>query len=195
MKDTIAEVPPVEFVGKAGDVIFLHPLMLHSAGIHSATHGAGTLRIATVMEWQRARPAGERTLWWTLNDATRATRPGMVDQEQLYSCMVRPDGSFAPAEDGRDPAEEAEHEVQLIHHHDAAEFLGSVPPPRPDNMWQNWRFEMESPCIHDEASWWDRHQLKPPQTIFRLKDVASLGEDGVWRLNRRTKRSVPERLN
>ena len=87
----VEEVSPVEFVGGAGDVLFLvrcwahhpryldlplrdclglqHPLMLHSAGIHSAQHGAGTLRIATVMEWQRARPASEedRTLWWTLN--------------------------------------------------------------------------------------------------------------------------------
>ena len=76
------------------------------------------------MEWQRARPADqERVLWWTLNDATRASRPNMQHQEQLYSCMVQPGGEFAPAEDGRDPLSEAEHEVQLIHHHDAGPML------------------------------------------------------------------------
>ena len=114
-----------------------HPLMLHSAGIHSAAHGAGTLRIATVMEWQRARPAeGERVLWWTLNDASRAVDPTdttreMIHQEHFFNCMVQADGSFAPALDGRDPASEADHEVQLIHHHDAAEYLGPAVP-RPD---------------------------------------------------------------
>ena len=124
MTETIAEVPPTEFVGCAGDVLFLHPLMLHSAGIHSAKHGSRRPRIATVMEWQRARPADqERVLWWTLNDATRASRPNMQHQEQLYSCMVQPGGEFAPAEDGRDPLSEAEHEVQLIHHHDAGPML------------------------------------------------------------------------
>ena len=46
--------------------------MLHSAGIHSAAYGGGTPRIATVMEWQRARPPGPRTMWWTLNDGSRA---------------------------------------------------------------------------------------------------------------------------
>jgi hypothetical protein len=37
-------VEPVEFVGGVGDVIFLHPAMIHSAGINTAAHGAGTLR-------------------------------------------------------------------------------------------------------------------------------------------------------
>ena len=197
MRETIAEIPPVEFVGRAGDVIFLHPLMLHSAGINSLAHGSGKLRVATVMEWQRARPTKERTLWWTLNDGSRAVRPEMVHQEQLYSCMVRADGSFMPAEDGRDPADEADDEVQLIHHHDAAEYLGPVPLPRPDDMWQNWRFNRqanETSAIVWEEPWWDRHGLAPPQTILRLKDVATLGQDGIWRLDAKSKLPMPKRL-
>jgi hypothetical protein len=39
-----------------------------------------------------------------------------------------------------------------------------------------------------------RHNLKPPQTIFKLKDVATLGDDGVWRLDEKTKRPVPDKL-
>jgi hypothetical protein len=42
---------------------------------------------------------------------------------------------------------------------------------------------------------WERHGLQPPQTIFKLRDVATLGGDGVWRLDERTKRSVPDRLD
>eukprot|EP01045_Picozoa_sp_COSAG04_P046267 COSAG04_NODE_16658_length_492_cov_1.422392_1_plen_30_part_10 len=30
--------------------MFLHPLMVHSAGVNSAAHGAGSVRVATVME-------------------------------------------------------------------------------------------------------------------------------------------------
>ena len=32
-RKTVEEVAPVEFVGGAGDVIFLHPLMLHCKGL------------------------------------------------------------------------------------------------------------------------------------------------------------------
>jgi hypothetical protein len=154
------------------------------------------------MEWQRARQTeGDRVLWWTLNDATRAVDPTnntreLVVQEHFFNCMVQPDGSFAPALDGRDPASEAEHEVQLIHHHDAAEYLGPAVP-RPENMWQNWLFDPRDdapPEIVWEDPWWVRHNLRPPQTIFKLKDVATLGADGVWRLDARTKRPVPDRI-
>eukprot|EP01047_Picozoa_sp_COSAG01_P003061 COSAG01_NODE_88_length_27337_cov_22.941699_5_plen_78_part_00 len=71
----------------------------------------------------------------------------------------------------------------------------------PDDMWQNWRFEMApdrtamNMNIVEEAPWWVRHRLQPPQTIYRLKDVASLGEDGVWRLDRRSEhRPAPKRM-
>jgi hypothetical protein len=160
------------------------------------------------MEWQRARPAeGQRVLWWTLNDASRAVSPTdttssssrreMVNQEHFFNCMVQADGSFAPPLDGRDPASEAEHEVQLIQHHDAAEYLGQPAVPRPDDMWENWLFDPRDdapPEITVEEPWWVRHNLRPPQTIFKLKDVATLGDDGIWRLDAQTKRPLPDRL-
>ena len=199
---TLEEVPPVEFVGNAGDVLFLHPMMLHSSGIHSAAQGSGRLRIATVMEWQRARPEGQRTLMWTLNDGSRALPA--LDPTQAINRQptgffaggngagngsltnVRSDRSFAPALDGRDPASEADQEVYLIHHHDAAEYLTGPAVPRPDDMWQNWAFnpeEDEAPNIVDEQPWWERHGIKAPQTIYKLSDIASLHEDGQWRLD------------
>ena len=132
------------------------------------------------MEWQRARPANhKRTLWWTLNDSTRAISRGERNQhtnertsertnpksaaasvpfrnnlrffflslsfsflfkrdvfvvcdkciatgarDRLeYNTRARPDGSFAPAMDGRDPASEGEDEVQVVWHHDAAVIM------------------------------------------------------------------------
>jgi hypothetical protein len=207
---TLEEVSPVEFVGKAGDVMFLHPQMLHSAGIHSATQGSGQLRIATVMEWQRARPEGQRTLMWTLNDGSRALPaldPAKAMDQQPTGFFasgngagngsltnVRSDRSFAPALDGRDPASEADQEVYIIHHHDAAEFLPGPAVPKPGDMWQNWAFNSnadEPPNIVDELPWWERHNIKAPQTIYKLCDIASLGEHGRWRLDDQVKAPVP----
>ena len=198
----LEEVKPVEFVGGAGDVIFLcarppprcltpadavslchrHPAMIHSAGINSAVHGGGTLRIATVMEWQRARPPGKRTLWWTLNDSSRAVSRGPRDRVE-YNTRARPGGFFAPAMDGREPADEAEDEVQLVWHHDAAEYWPYEP--RPGDMWDRWAFEQApdaAPEIVVEESWWERHKIDPPNTIFKIKDIAKLDDDGVWQI-------------
>ena len=156
--------------------------MIHSAGINSAVHGGGTLRIATVMEWQRARPPGKRTLWWTLNDSSRAVSRGPRDRVE-YNTRARPDGFFAPAMDGREPADEAEDEVQLVWHHDAAEYWPYEP--RPGDMWDRWAFEQApdaAPDIVVEESWWERHKIDLPNTIFKIKDIAKLDDDGVWQI-------------
>eukprot|EP01052_Picozoa_sp_SAG31_P022559 SAG31_NODE_1799_length_7241_cov_11.407029_4_plen_189_part_00 len=63
----------------------VHPAMIHSAGINTAIHGGEpTLRIAAVMEWQRARPSRmKRTMWWTLllpADDPRAPSRGRRDR-------------------------------------------------------------------------------------------------------------------
>ena len=104
--------------------MFLHPLMVHSAGVNSAAHGAGTVRIATVMEWQLQRPEGERTMWWTLTDATRAVARGESDSpDSTTNTRVRVDRSFAAAMDGRKAEDEAESEVRS-----PPLLLGHVPP-------------------------------------------------------------------
>jgi hypothetical protein len=84
-----------------------------------------------------------------------------------------------------------------VHHHDAAEYLGREAKPRPKDMFENWRFNVdasEPPMIVDEAPWWKRHGLVPPQTIYKLKDIATLGNDGIWRLDERPKLRVPKPL-
>ena len=100
-----------------------------------------------------------------------------------YNTRARPDGFFAPAMDGRDPADEAEDEVQLVWHHDAAEYWPYEP--RPGDMWDRWAFEQApdaAPEIVVEESWWERHKIEPPATIFKIKDIAKLDDDGVWQI-------------
>ena len=181
----ISEVEPVEFVGGAGDVMFLHLAMIHSAGVNSAQAGAGTLRDAVVMEWQRARPAGPRTLWWTLLDNTRAPMRGPRDRIE-YNTRARPDGTFSPALDGRDPADDADLEVQVVWHHDAAEYMPLKMKNVDAGMWEEWSFSdvKHFPDIVVEEPWWERHQIPVPKTIFKLKDIATLDTDaGIWRID------------
>jgi hypothetical protein len=160
----------------AGDVMFLHPAMVHSAGVNSSAHGGGTLRMATIMEFQRARPAEgrhKRVLWWQ--------RPG-----DRAGGRARPDGTFAPAADGRSPAEQAEDRVEVMWNMDAAEYM--VPyRPRPADMWDRWSFSADAPERADvviEAPWWERHGISLPHTIYQLQDIATLDEEGgLWRLD------------
>ena len=95
--------------------MFLHPAMIHSAGVNSASRGGSpTLRIAAVCEWQCARPAGiRRHLWWTLADRSRGPSRGARDRSE-YMTRCRPDGTFAAAMDGRDPADDGELEVSVV---------------------------------------------------------------------------------
>ena len=191
MSSIVRDVQPVEFVGKAGDVLFLHPCMVHSAGINSAMHGGGTLRVATVMEWQRAQLQGttddrqseQRTLWWSLTDTSRGD--GRRNQSKESQLMVRPDRTFPPALDGRDPEMEGDELAEVIWHHDAAEYFPYEP--RSADMWARWNLSAcEAPLALDvveEPSWWERAGLNLPHTIVKLKDIAVLNrETGLWQL-------------
>ena len=48
------EVTPVEFTGKAGDVIFCHGLVVHSAGIHEGSN----IRLAVIQDFNKVRQRG-----------------------------------------------------------------------------------------------------------------------------------------
>ena len=51
----LRDINPVEFSGKAGDVIFWHPRMIHSAGVnYSATTNHPMVRILVPIDYQRA---------------------------------------------------------------------------------------------------------------------------------------------
>ena len=51
----IRDTQPVEFTGKAGDVVFWHPRMIHSAGVNnSAKRGEPLVRVVIPVDYQRA---------------------------------------------------------------------------------------------------------------------------------------------
>jgi hypothetical protein len=56
-----SDTVPVECVGRAGDVVYWHPRLVHSPGINrSGTTADPTIRQAVICEWQRSGP--DRTL-------------------------------------------------------------------------------------------------------------------------------------
>ena len=38
-------------------------------------------------------------------------------------------------------------------------------------------------CFGSTCRWWERHNIPAPKTIYKLKEIAVLGDDGVWRCN------------
>lgn len=70
----LRDTPPVEFTGEAGDVVFWHPRILHSAGINrSADGGVPRVRVIVPCDYQRADRnhfddmefgPGPRYQWW-----------------------------------------------------------------------------------------------------------------------------------
>jgi hypothetical protein len=60
-----------------------------------------------------------------------------------HATRARPDGSFAPALDGRDPREDAALDVQVVWHHDAAEYMPMEP--KPADIWSRWKFSATAP--------------------------------------------------
>ncbi|MEM7365109.1 MAG: phytanoyl-CoA dioxygenase family protein [Pseudomonadota bacterium] len=74
---TIVEtITPVEFSGNAGDVVFWHPRMVHSAGVNESlsTHHKPVVRLAVPVDYQNdrnytfyedeERGPGEKVQWW-----------------------------------------------------------------------------------------------------------------------------------
>ena len=122
-------------------------------------------------------------MWWTLTDRSRGD--GQLNMSDKSHLMVKPDGSFAPALDGRDPESEGDNLAELIWHIDAAEYFPFEP--RPADMWSRWNFapgDAAEPDVVEEPSWWERAGMELPNTIVKLKDIATFdGTDGVWRLD------------
>ena len=55
-------------------------------------------------------------------------------------------------------------------------------------MWSRWNFApgdaAEAADVVEEPSWWERAGMELPNTIVKLKDIATFdGTDGVWRLD------------
>ena len=70
----LRDITPVEFTGAAGDVVFWHPRLLHSAGVnHSAETATPTVRLIVPCDYQRAGLSyfdddefgpGAKYQWW-----------------------------------------------------------------------------------------------------------------------------------
>ena len=52
-------------------------------------------------------------------------------------------------------------------------------------MFQNWNLGAAPARGHvvNEPSWWDRYGLTFPVKNKKLKDIATMGTDGVWRMD------------
>ena len=60
MQEIVSNITPVEICGHAGDVVFWHPRIVHSAGVNrSGLTQSPQVREAVICEWQRGGP--ERT--------------------------------------------------------------------------------------------------------------------------------------
>ena len=87
----LRDTDPVEFTGHAGDAIFWHPRILHSAGVnYTASSDAPTVRIIVPCDYQRAgrtyvdnldHGPGPVYQWWV------NTRNTVKDVESLSTNM------------------------------------------------------------------------------------------------------------
>ena len=180
MRDLLANVEPLEFVGKAGDVLFCHGWTVHSAGIHEGPN----IRMAVVHDFNRARQRGH--MRWTAAGKHGGPR---------INCNM--DGEFLfPTGNDDDPAD-GTREVTNQWIMDSNEFVMERRPPFKD-MFKEWnlgRSAVEGNVI-DETPWWVRYELPLlPKTGVRrggggtpavaLSEVARYEGSGVWKVVRR----------
>lgn len=56
--------------------------------------------------------------------------------------------------------------------------------PRPEGIWERWKFDWVAEGeeqVVEEQPWWERHNIKLPRTIYKLKEVATLDKEAVSR--------------
>ena len=174
------EIQPLEFTGKAGDTLFCHALMIHSAGIHQ---GQG-IRFACIQDMNKSRPRTH--MRWTV-----AGKHGGPRVHCDMDGIIRID-----RETGDDPAD-GNREVTNQWIMDSNEFVVSREPPHVD-MFDEWNLGKAavSGNIVDEQPWWERYDLPmmPGEGMGRgtggvpavaLKDIADYEGNGIWCVRRR----------
>ena len=175
--DIMANVQPVEFIGKAGDVMFCHGWTMHSRGIHDSDR----IRIATIHDFNRVKQRGH-VLW---------TAAGKHGGPRVHCDM---DGIFNfPTDTDDDPAD-GMREVTAKWILDVNEFSHSRQPPRDDIFaeWNIGQYPVEGNVIA-EPSWWEKYNLPmlPTGDVPRggggtpavpLSDIAGYEGDGRWQV-------------
>ena len=176
-----AEIQPLEFTGKAGDVIFCHGWMVHSAGIHVT----GKIRMAAVQDFNKVRERSH--MRWTAAGKHGGPR---------INCDM--DGVFAfQADASEDDPADGWREVTNQWSMDSNEFVLARHPPF-DDMFAEWNLG-ERPVggdIVDEPAWWEKYGLPllpsagmPQGTggtpAVPLSSIAEYRGDGTWRVRSR----------
>lgn len=186
MDDIKANVIPLEFTGKAGDVLFCHGLMVHSAGIHES----GTIRMAAVHDFNKVRERGHM----------RWTAAGKHGGPRIHCDM---DGIFRIPTDTDDDPADGMREVTNQWIMDSNEFVLSRMPPQAD-MFEDWNLGRHPVVddVIDEPAWWDKYDLPliPSGDIPRggggmpavpLSSIAIYEGDGLWRVRSRANDWMP----
>ena len=174
------DVQPVEFTGRAGDTIFAHGLVVHTAGLHDTDR----LRLAVIQDFNKVRPRSHM----------RWTAAGKHGGPRVHCDM---DGYFRFPTDGDDDPADGLREVTNQWIMDSNEFVLSRDAPF-DDMFHDWNLGREPVRGHviDEPPWWRKYGLpalpsatQPPggggMAAVPLSEVASYEGDGVWRVRSR----------
>ena len=181
MNEIKATVKPVEFCGKAGDTIFCHGWVVHSAGLHEGDR----IRKAVIQDLNRVRERSHM----------RWTAAGKNGGKRIHCQM---DGVFEITDDEGDDPADGMREVTNQWIMDSNEFVASRRPVF-DDMFEEWNLG-ERPVeghVVDELPWWDRYQLPllPSGSVPRggggmpavpLSDIANYEGDGKWRVKSRS---------
>lgn len=174
------EVQPIEFCGKAGDVIFCHGWVVHSAGIHEGER----IRKAVVQDFNRSRKRGHM----------RWTAAGKHGAERINCGM---DGVFRMPMDSDDDPADGMREVTNQWIMDSNEFVLSRRPVYAD-IFEEWNLGERSVTgdVIAEPPWWQKYDLPmlPTGSVPRggggvpavpLENIASYEGDGIWRVKSR----------
>ena len=181
-----SNIQPVEFCGSAGDVMFCHGWVVHSAGIHEGDR----IRKAVIQDFNRVRRRGHM----------RWTAAGKNGGERVNCSM---DGTIAISSEKGDNPEDGFREVTNQWIMDSNEFVESRRPVF-DDMFEEWNLG-ENPVVRNvvsEPSWWEKYGLEmlPTGNVPRggggvpavpLSRVANYEGEGIWRIRSRANDWMP----
>jgi len=177
MDEIIDNIEPLEFVGKAGDVVFCHGWMVHSAGIHEGRN----IRMAAVHDFNKVRQRGHM----------RWMAAGKKGGRWAFCNM---DGELIIPNDTEDDPADGLREVTNQWIIDSNEFVLSKAPPFAD-MFEEWNLGQAPVAgnVVDEPPWWEKYGLPmlPSGEVARggggtpavpLSQIADYEGKGVWRV-------------
>ena len=174
------DLQPLEFTGRAGDTIFCHGWVVHSAGIHETDR----IRFAAIQDFNKVRERSH--MRWTAAGKNGGPR---------INCDM--DGVFRFPEGSDDDPADGYREVTNQWIMDSNEFVLAREAPY-DDLFREWNLGQRPVVgnIVDEPAWWEKYDLPllPTAGMPRgtggtpavpLSDIAEYREDGTWRVTSR----------